>query len=212
MKFRQNVVYFLFLLLPLFEKSILGLYMSDFFCNFAPKFIWAIMIEILKYCLPALCVLLATWLVMHKFYKSEAEKRLWELKRLSQKEISPIRMRAYERLTLLLERTTPEHMLIELNLSEMTPLQVQAHLMRTIRQEYDHNLSQQIYISNEVWDLIDNAKQQTIAFVNSIAQQMPAQSNALDYAKTLITAYRSNGDTPNDLALQALKNEARSLL
>ena len=149
---------------------------------------------------------------MHRFYKSEAEKRLWELKRLSQKEISPIRMRAYERLTLLLERTTPEHMLIELNLSEMTPLQVQAHLMRTIRQEYDHNLSQQIYISNEVWDLIDNAKQQTIAFVNSIAQQMPPESNALDYAKTLITAYRSNGDTPNDIALQALKNEAKTLL
>ena len=170
------------------------------------------MIEIFKYCIPAICVLIATWLVMHKFYKSEAEKRLWELKRLSQKEISPIRMRAYERLALLLERTTPEHMLIELNLSEMTTLQVQAHLMHTIRQEYDHNLSQQIYISNEVWDLIDNAKQQTIAFVNSIAQQMPPESNTLDYAKTLITAYRSNGETPNDIALQALKNEAKTLL
>jgi hypothetical protein len=103
-------------------------------------------------------------------------------------------------------------MLIELNLSEMTTLQVQAHLMHTIRQEYDHNLSQQIYISNEVWDLIDNAKQQTIAFVNSIAQQMPPESNTLDYAKTLITAYRSNGETPNDIALQALKNEAKTLL
>ena len=108
--------------------------MCVFFCNFAPKFIWVIMIEILKYCIPALCVLLATWIVMYKFYKSEEEKRLWELKRLSQKEISPLRMRAYERLTLLLERTTPEHMLIDLNLAEMTPLQVQAHLIHTIRQ------------------------------------------------------------------------------
>ena len=170
------------------------------------------MIEILKYAIPAFCVLLATWITMHKFYKSEADKRLWELKRLSQKEISPLRMRAYERLALLLERTMPEHMLIDLNLAEMTPLQVQAHLMHTIRQEYDHNLSQQIYVSDQVWQLIENAKQQTVAFVNSIAQQMPAQGNALDYAKTLITAYRSNGDTPNDIALQALRNEARALL
>lgn len=170
------------------------------------------MIEILKYAIPAFCVLLATWITMHKFYKSEADKRLWELKRLSQKEISPLRMRAYERLALLLERTMPEHMLIDLNLAEMTPLQVQAHLMHTIRQEYDHNLSQQIYVSDQVWQLIENAKQQTVAFLNSIAQQMPAQSNALDYAKTLITAYRSNGDTPNDIALQALRNEARALL
>ena len=170
------------------------------------------MIEILKYAIPAFCVLLATWITMHKFYKSEADKRLWELKRLSQKEISPLRMRAYERLALLLERTMPEHMLIDLNLAEMTPLQLQAHLMHTIRQEYDHNLSQQIYVSDQVWQLIENAKQQTVAFVNSIAQQMPAQSNALDYAKTLITAYRSNGETPNDIALQALRNEARALL
>jgi hypothetical protein len=186
--------------------------MCDFFCNFAPKLIWVIMIEILKYCIPALCVLLATWIVMHKFYKSETEKRLWELKRISQKEISPLRMRAYERLSLLLERTTPEHMLIDLNLVEMTPLQVQAHLIQTIRQEFDHNLSQQIYVSNEVWSMIDNAKQQTVAFVNSIAQQMPVGSSALDYAKTLITAYRTNGDTPNEIALQALKDEAKKLI
>jgi hypothetical protein len=186
--------------------------MCDFFCNFAPKFIWAIMIEILKYCIPALCVLLATWSVMHKFYKSENEKRLWELKRLAQKEISPLRMRAYERLALLLERTEPEHLLMDLNLTEMTPLQLQAHLMHSIRQEYDHNLSQQIYVSDEVWNHIENAKSQTVAFVNSIAQQIPANSTALDYAKTLITAYHTNGETPNEIALQALKNEARGLL
>ena len=181
-------------------------------CNFAADLLYPIMIELLKYCIPAFCVLLATWLVMHKFYKSEAEKRFWELKRLSQKEISPLRMRAYERLALLLERTMPEHMLLDLNLAEMTSLEVQTHLMRTIRQEYDHNISQQIYVSDEVWAMIEDSKNQTIAFVNSIAQQMPAESNALDYAKTLITAYRTNGDTPNDIALQALKNEAKTLI
>ena len=186
--------------------------MCDFFCNFAPKVIWVIMTEILKYCIPALCVLLATWIIMHKFYKSETEKRLWELKRLSQKEISPLRMRAYERLALLLERTTPERMLVDINVTEMTPLQLQTHLMHTLRQEYNHNLSQQIYVSDETWDMIENAHMQTIAFCNSIAQQMPANSNALDYAKTLITAYKSNGETPNDLALQALKKEAQTLL
>ena len=170
------------------------------------------MTEILEYCVPALCVLLATWIVMHKFYKSEAEKRLWELKRLSQKEISPLRMRAYERLSLLLERTTPEHMLLELNLGEMTILQVQQHLMRTIRMEYDHNLSQQIYVSNQVWDAIIASRDQMVAFINTMAQQMPPESTALDYAKVLITAYSSNGQTANDQAMQLLRTEARSLL
>ena len=153
------------------------------------------MVEILKYCIPALCVLLATWLVMRQFYKAEAEKRLWELKRHAQKEISPIRLRAYERLSLLLERTTPEHMLLELNLGE-----------------YEHNLSQQVYVSEQVWSMIQNAKEQTLAFVTTIAQQLPADATALDYAKMLITAYTTNGDTPNELALQALKKEAQALL
>ena len=170
------------------------------------------MVEILKYCIPALCVLLATWLVMRQFYKAEAEKRLWELKRHAQKEISPIRLRAYERLSLLLERTTPEHMLLELNLGEMTILQVQQHLIRTVRMEYEHNLSQQVYVGGQVWGLIQNAKEQTLAFVTTIAQQLPADATALDYAKMLITAYTTNGDTPNELALQALKKEAQTLL
>ena len=170
------------------------------------------MIEIIKYCLPAICVLLATWLVMHKFYKSEAEKRLWELKRLSQKEISPVRLRAYERLALLLERTTPEHMLTNVNLTEMTILQLQQYIMRTIRLEYEHNLSQQVYVSDAVWQQIISARDQMLAFVNTLAQQVPADASTLDYAKMLITAYSTNGETANERALQALKNEARTLL
>jgi hypothetical protein len=170
------------------------------------------MIEILKYCIPALCVLLATWLVMRHFYKNEAEKRLWELKHAAQKEISPVRLRAYERLALLLERTTPEHMLLGLNIAEMSVLQLQQHLVRTIRLEHEHNASQQVYVSEQVWAMVQNAKEQTMAFVNSMAQQLPPESTALDYAKVLITAYSSNGETPNEVALHALKKEAQTLL
>lgn len=168
--------------------------------------------EILAYSIPALVVLAATWLVMHKLFNNEQEKRLWELKRLSQKEISPTRLRAYERLTLLLERTTPDRMLMEMNLQEMTIPQVQQQLLRTIRLEYDHNLSQQIYVSDEVWDKIIHARDELGAFVTAMAAGMPEGSSTLDYAKTLITAYSTNGETPNSLALSALKEEAKTLL
>lgn len=174
--------------------------------------IYTDMTEVLKYVIPSLVVLLATWLVMHSLFRNEEQKRLWELKKLSQKEISPIRMRAYERLALLLERTTPDHMLVDMPLAEMSVLQVQQRLMEIVRTEYDHNLSQQIYVSDEVWDLIIAAKEQMLAFVNSMAQQIPAGSTALDYAKVLITAYSANGETANERALQALKDEARTLI
>ena len=170
------------------------------------------MMEILKYTIPSLVVLLGTWMVMYKLFKNEEQKRLWELKKSSQKEISAIRMRAYERLALVLERTQPEHMLLEIkNLNGMTVMQVQQLLLRTIRMEFDHNLSQQIYVSEELWDRIIRARDEMGAFVNTMAIQMPENSTALDYAKVLTTSYKTNGETPHELALSALKDEVRML-
>lgn len=152
------------------------------------------------------------WLIQHSMYRNEDHKRQWELKRESQKSISPIRLRAYERLALLLERTKPEHMLMGLDLTTMTVPQLQQHLLQTIRAEFDHNQSQQVYVSNEVWDMIINARDQTAAFVVGIAAQLPPNADAMMYAKTLLAAYSTNGVTPTDKALEELKNEAKDLM
>lgn len=170
------------------------------------------MIEILKYCIPALIVLLATWIVMYKLFNNEQQKREWELKRAAQKEISPIRLRAYERLALMLERTQPEHLLMDLDVSQFTVPQLQQRLLQTIRLEFDHNVSQQIYVSEHVWELIVAARGQMLAFVSAMAAQLPPDSTSLDYAKFLLTAYNTNGETANEVALHALKEEAAKLI
>ena len=170
------------------------------------------MVEVIKYCIPALIVLLATWIVMYKLFSNEQQKREWELKKAAQKEISPIRLRAYERLALMLERTQPEHLLLDLDIASMSVQQLQQRLLQTIRLEFDHNMSQQIYVSEEVWEAITTARQQMSGFVNAIAIQLPQGSTALDYAKTLLTAYSTNGETANEKALHALKAEAATLI
>lgn len=126
---------------------------------------------------------------------------------------APIRLRAYERLALLLERTQPEQLLVALSeqLPSMTVVEVQQLLLRTVRMEYDHNMSQQIYVSDELWAKLINARDQMAAFITAMAAQLPKGSTALDYAKVLMTAYNNNGDTPHQLALDALKEEARKL-
>ena len=158
------------------------------------------------------------WLIQHSQFRNEERKRQFELKRESQKSISPIRLRAYERLTLLLERTKPEHMLMELQQKEPTALatwtinQVQQYMLQTIRAEFDHNQSQQVYVSEEVWDLIINARDQMATFIIAIAGQLPPNATTQMYATTLLTAYASNGTTPTDKALEELKNEAKELM
>ena len=179
------------------------------------------MLEILKYTIPALIVLVSVWIVMYRLFKNEEQKRLWELKRASQKEISPTRLRAYERLALLLERTQPEALVMGLSerleqagqsLAGLSVQKMQQELLRTVRMEFDQNMSQQIYVSDEVWAQIIGARDQIGAFISTMALQLPPESTAMDYAKVLMTAYRNNGDTPHQLALDALRSEAKELL
>lgn len=194
--------------------------MCNFCCKFARKFdVNTFMTTIILLIILAVAVVIfGFWLIQYSTFRNEEKKRQWELKRESQKTISPIRLRAYERLALLLERTKPEHMLMELQQKEpdafrtWTVMQVQQYLLQTIRAEFDHNQSQQVYVSEEVWDLLINARDQTAAFVISIASQIPPQADVQTYAKALITAYASNGVTPTDKALEELKNEAQSIM
>ena len=194
--------------------------MSFFLCNFARKIDlhMSSTTTILLIILAVAVVIFGFWLIQYSNFRNEEKKRLWELKRESQKTISPIRLRAYERLALLLERTKPEHMLMELRrnnpeaLSTWTIMQVQQYLLQTIRAEFDHNQSQQVYVSEEVWDLIINARDQMATFVIAMASQLPKDANAQTYATTLLTAYTSNGTTPTDKALEELKNEAKELM
>lgn len=163
-------------------------------------------------------IIFGFWFIQWSQFRNEERKRQWELKRESQKSISPIRLRAYERLALLMERTKPEHMLMELRRNEPQALatwtvpQLRQYLLQTIRAEFDHNQSQQVYVSEEVWALIVNARDQMAAFVIAIAAQLPPAANAQTYATALLTAYTSNGLTPTDKALDELKREAKELM
>lgn len=168
--------------------------------------------QVLTYTIPIVLLILACGVVMHVYYKNQEKKRLFELRKLSQKEISPIRMQAYERLVLLLERTTPEHMLLQVNLNEMSVSQLQQHLLQTIRNEFDFNLSQQIYVSETVWSKLMLARNEMMAFVNGVKMQLRDGSSTLTYAKNLIEAYANNGATPHEGAMEALKAEAAELL
>ena len=165
-----------------------------------------------------LVMIFGFWFIQNSAYRNEEKKRLFELKKDSQKVVSPIRLRAYERLALLLERTKPEHMLMELRSKEPEALntwsvaEVQQYLLQTIRAEFDHNQSQQVYVSDEVWDQIINARNQMATFVIAMAAQLPAEATAQTYAQMLMTAYSSNGLTPTDKALEELRNEAKALM
>ncbi|MBQ7192104.1 MAG: hypothetical protein IJS00_04440 [Paludibacteraceae bacterium] len=168
--------------------------------------------QIIGFTIPALVVFACVWVVLGYQYRAEDKKRLWELQRASAKEITQIRLRAYERLVLLLERTEPEHLLVDMDINSLSIIDMQRSLLRTVRMEFDHNLSQQVYVSDRVWEHILQARDEMASFISTMAQQMPKDSTSLQYAQVLLTAYRNNGITPHQTALNLIKEEARQLL
>jgi hypothetical protein len=80
-------------------------------------------------------------------------------------------------------------------------------VVRTIREEFDYNLSQQLYISPGLWDLIRNAKEESIAMVNQAASELPENAMSGDMVKNIFSLALSRGKLPVEAALDEIKRE-----
>ncbi|MBQ9439416.1 MAG: hypothetical protein IJU35_02300 [Paludibacteraceae bacterium] len=169
------------------------------------------MLEILKYTLPSAIVLLAAYLVLHKQMKDEDRRRTFMLRRESLGVITPIRLRAYERLALVLDRTQPEQMLLNIDLTNLNCLQLQGMLLKNIRQEFDHNAAQQIYVSGELWANINATKESMLGLVNTCAAYVKPEEPAIKLAEILIQTYHNNGETATERANLVLRAEVQQL-
>lgn len=170
-----------------------------------------IVLELLKYTLPALIVFLTAFILMRGFIRSEGERREREISEITQKTVLPIRLQAYERLALLLERISPESLVMRVSQPNMTAKQLQAELLSSIRAEFDHNLSQQVYCSSNAWELIRAARGSLINMVNSAADQVKEDANAMTLSQKIFEQLVQLKDPPVKEALEYLKEEIREL-
>ncbi len=123
--------------------------------------------------------------------------------------VTPVRLQAYERIVLLLERIEPSKVVLRNVTIGQTAAQLQQTITRNINDEFDHNLSQQLYISSQTWDLIKRAHQSILAFVNEAATKVEADAPASDLAKLLLQDEDAEGLAVINKALEQLKSEAR---
>jgi len=165
--------------------------------------------DILKIILPALIVLLTAYLLIDKLLRNEEKRRNFEIRKDSSTTLIPIRLRAYERLILVLERTTPATLIVNAVKPEMTNMELHSLLLSSIRQEFSHNLSQQIYVSNEIWNCIRGAQESLLRLVNTCASQCNPVNPANELAERIIQVYNASDQTPSELAIDLLKKEVR---
>lgn len=165
--------------------------------------------EILKLILPALIVFLTSFYMIKKFLENEDKKRLAEMKEEGHKFVTPIRFQAYERMIIFLERMAPDSLLMRAHKPGMSARQFQAELLSMIRTEYEHNISQQIYISNAGWDLVKRSKEETIKIINIASSKVNDNSSGLDLSKVIFKIISDLGKMPTQVAIDFLKKEIR---
>ncbi len=123
--------------------------------------------------------------------------------------VLPLRLQAYERMALFLERIEPNQLVMRIHAPGLTIPQEQNLLLTAIRTEFEHNLSQQIYISNQVWTEVSNAKNDIIDIINTVAEQMEEGADNQQFAEALLIAAAQKPVV--DHALTVLKTDIQRL-
>ncbi len=129
------------------------------------------------------------------------------------KETRQLQLSAYERLALLSERFKLENLISSLYQNGFSAREMQQAMIQTIRQEYAHNITQQIYVSAAIWSAIEKMKDQNIFIVSQLASTLTAEATAMDLNKAILEFTMANPEvTMNKLVLEAVQFEAKKLL
>lgn len=168
-------------------------------------------LDFLVYLAPSLLVFITAYVLINKFLDRENRLKAIDMKMASQKELLALRLQAYERLTLYLERISPNVLLINNYESGVSVAAFQQHLLGVVRGEFEHNFSQQIYVSPAIWTVVRNAKEDIVKLINSSAEALDPAAPAHLLSQKIFEAMLQNEQFPTQRALTYLKNEVSQL-
>jgi hypothetical protein len=164
----------------------------------------------LGFILPAVLVMMLAVYMLNKVLAHDHKRRIFEYKKSAAKQMVPLRAQAYERLTLFMERMQPSNLLVRVQTTGMNSQSLHRALIQTIRSEYDHNMSQQVYISDEAWELINQAKDQLLKVINAQVSSTAPKADAMELGKLIIEGSLEEHKWLLDEALSLLKKEFRT--
>ena len=173
----------------------------------------ATVLEILKYTIPALVVLIGTSVIVKRFLVTETERKRMAIFQEGMGKTMMLRLQAYERLSIFVERIHPRSLISRLYQPNLSAQEFHYILIQNIQQEFEHNLSQQIYVSNEVWKTVSTVKEQELAMINKVGGSVNPSAPARDLTNKIME-YLQNSETtmPVEIALEVINNEAKMIL
>ena len=160
--------------------------------------------------LPTIIVAALAYYFFKEYTKTENGKRRFLLHKENQKTSLPLRLQAYERLSLFLERISPGSLLTRVKPYSDDKDAYERLLLQNIEQEFEHNLTQQVYVTNECWNIIRTAKNATISIIRKTNMSDKVQDS--DKLREVILTDLMDQQAPTDTALSFLKSEVAEIL
>lgn len=168
--------------------------------------------ELLKYTVPALIVFFTAYFLLKQLLDERQRIDRAILRQDAQKITLPLRLQAYERLTLLCDRVAIHNTLLRIRMPGMTVGELTGALLLSISQEFEHNTSQQLFVSDTLWQIINVARQQTLSLVTQAAEGLDSKADAQVLVDKIFAALDEQGMPSSlDRAIMAIRMEAGQL-
>ncbi len=146
------------------------------------------------------------------FFNGQERKALLQMKTDDHKTSFPLKLQAYERLAIFLERIKVHNLVLRVYTPGADAKYMQAEMMKAIRSEFEHNLSQQIYVSPTAWSLVVFAKEETIQMMNLASQTMKEGNGSTDFSNVIFELNKGLEKEPTEQALKFINEEAKKLM
>lgn len=180
-----------------------------------------LLLNLAFYVVPAISFFGAAYYFTNKWFDIQKDKLKIESNKIQQQVTTPIapvkesanrhflpmQVDAYQRLVLFLERIAPNNMVMRLNNPGLPAAVFQAKLLETVREEFEHNLAQQIFVSPDAWNLTKNSKEEVSKIINMASTNLPPTAMATDLARAIFEITAQLEIQPTDRAIGILKDE-----
>lgn len=171
----------------------------------------SVILEILKLTIPALIVFATVYTILKQYLDGQYKLKMLDFQQSRQEISLPIRLQAYERLTLFCERINIPTLLYNFNSSNMNAAQMKVALMITVQTEFEYNVTQQMYVSPQLWEIISLAKDDVFNSIGIVYEKVAPNSDASTLSRALIRFYNERNLSGPEKALQAIKKEVALL-
>lgn len=165
-------------------------------------------LDIFKYILAGCAVVgVANWMFWMKYNNHTFRLKTLEARYTAKKEVLPLRLQAYERLVLLIERINPANAAVRLHQPDLGAKEFEHLLIDEIRAEYQHNITQQLYVSDVAWSVTERVKDNTVALIRNAGTGLPSNATAKELSAVLLAHLAALDENPYDMALKTIKSQ-----